>query len=93
MITRSIARKYFHRDLPIGETLQVQVVDPEPPGALPRGSSRRGSCARAMMRRSPRCCRISPSNTNLTTEVFASGRSAYSSIARMEAHAGLDGGE
>jgi putative ABC transport system permease protein len=35
VITRRIARKYFGRDLPIGETLQVQALGPRPPGSPP----------------------------------------------------------
>jgi putative ABC transport system permease protein len=79
VITRSAARKYFHRDLPMGETLLVKKAGPAP-GAGPSG-----------MEYSWRAMRVTgvlkdlPSNTNLVTEVFASSRSAYSSLAMRDA--------
>ena len=35
VITIAAARKYFHRDLPIGDTLLVQTTIPPPPGSPP----------------------------------------------------------
>ena len=66
VITRRMARKYFHRDLPIGDILLVQ------PRTQP-------TTWRAM--RITAVLKDLPSNTNLMTEVFASGRSAYSNLA------------
>ena len=82
VITRTAARKYFHRDLPIGDTLLVQIPDQPPPDGDP--------LAQPVMVWHP--LRVTavlkdlPSNTNLTTEVFAAGRSSYSSLSRMDAH-------
>jgi putative ABC transport system permease protein len=77
VITRRIARKYFGRDLPLGETLQVQATPPTPagqpqpaPGARPWRPMRVAAVVEDL-----------PPNTNLTTEIFASGRSAYSGFA------------
>ena len=76
VITRRMARKYFGRDLPIGDTLLVQAVAPQPPGApfvFPWQPMRVTAVLRDL-----------PSNTNLTTEIFASGRSAYSGMAYVD---------
>jgi putative ABC transport system permease protein len=80
VITRRIARKYFGRDLPIGETLQVQALGPRPPGSppvktqdMPWHSMRVSAVLKDL-----------PPNTNLTTEIFGSGRSAYSTIAVLD---------
>ena len=70
-ITRNMARKYFGRDLPIGDTLDVQVGKDHHP-----------------MRVTAVLQDLS-SNTNLTTEIFASERGAYSGLAQMEAHSTL----
>ena len=78
VITRSMARRYFHRDLPIGDTLMVLTNAPAPPP---------GSAPRVQPPPTWRTMRVTavlkdlPSNTNLVTEVFASGRSAYSDLA------------
>ena len=77
VITRRMARKYFHRDLPIGDTLMVQTITRPPPDYTPQ----------AQPPPAWRTMRVTavlddlPSNTNLMTEVFASGRSAYSDLA------------
>jgi putative ABC transport system permease protein len=80
VITRRMARKYFGRDLPIGETLQVQAVEPMPVGrpypsleSFPWHSLRVTAVLKDL-----------PSNTNLVTEIFASGRSAYSDLAFLD---------
>jgi putative ABC transport system permease protein len=77
VITRAMARKYFGRDLPIGDTLLVQADGPALPGrpppdpqALPWHPMRVTAVLKDL-----------PSNTNLTTEIFASGRSTYSAMA------------
>src|SRR6185312_9990727 len=75
VITRRMARKYFHRDLPIGDTLMVQPRTPSPPGSAPQQQP----AWRTM--RVTAVIEDLPSNTNLMTEVFASGRSAYSDLA------------
>ena len=67
-ITQGMARKYFGRDLPIGDTLEVQVDDVWHP------------------MRVAAVLRDLPSNTNFTTEVFASSQSAYSFLSRMDVH-------
>jgi putative ABC transport system permease protein len=74
VITRNMARKYFHRDRPIGETLMVQLKSQ---GAAP------GAQAALVwhVMRVTAVVRDLPFNTNLVAEVFASGRSAYSDLA------------
>jgi putative ABC transport system permease protein len=81
VITRDIARKYFHRDLPIGDTLEVQTTDPPSPGSPPMTPA----TPRWHAMRVVAVLKDLPSNTNLTTEVFASGRSTYSGLARLDA--------
>jgi putative ABC transport system permease protein len=88
VITRSVARKYFHRDLPIGDTLLVQAADPPPPGADLRTPTK----VRWRPMRVAAVLKDLPSNTNLTTEIFASGRSAYSSLAELDARPPVLGG-
>ena len=70
VITRSMARRYFHRDLPIGDTLMVLTNAPQAQ-APPTWRTMRVTAVLKDL----------PSNTNLVTEVFASGRSAYSDLA------------
>ena len=83
-ITRAMARKYFGRDLPIGEVLQVQTTDPAP-GASPTAP---GVPTWHPMRVTA-VLKDLPSNTNLTTEVFASEKGAYSGLAQFETHSSL----
>ena len=84
VITRTIARKYFGRDLPMGDTLQVQTNDPAP-GNNPTA---RGVPTWHALRVTA-VLKDLPSNTNLTTEVFASGKGAYSDLAQFETHSSL----
>ncbi len=83
-ITRTMARKYFGRDLPLGEMLQVQTNDPRPgappqtPG-VPTWHSLRVTAVLKDL----------PPNTNLTTEVYASGKGAYTGLAQFETHSSL----
>ena len=88
VITRAMARKYFHRDLPLGDTLYVQVgkepprgEQPQPPGPGDWHPMRVTAVLEDL-----------PPNTNLTTEIFASGRSTYSFLARMDAQPPRYGG-
>jgi putative ABC transport system permease protein len=85
VITRKIARKYFGRDLPIGDTLQVQVPNPPLPGVPP---SAPGAAPWHPLRVTA-VLKDLPSNTNLTTEIFASGRSAYSTLTLLDARPSL----
>ncbi len=81
VITRRIARKYFGKDLPLGETLQVQRATRFlPSGFLPPEPTWYPMRVTAVLR-------DLPSNTNLSTEIFASGRSAYSSLTLADAQA------
>ena len=81
VITRAMARKYFGKDLPIGETLQVQTAPSGPgfnpfapaPGTVPWHPVRITAVLKDL-----------PSNTNLTTQIFLSGRSAYSDLASQD---------
>jgi putative ABC transport system permease protein len=83
VITRRIARKYFHRDLPVGDTLQVQTLELPAPGGPP-GPPR--IVWRAM--RVTAVLKDLPPNTNLTTEIFASGLTPHSGVDNA-AHAGI----
>ncbi len=85
VITRRVARKYFGRDLPIGDTLQVQAGTPPPPGSPPPAP---GSAPWHPLRVTA-VLKDLPSNTNLTTEIFASGRSAYSFLTILDARPSL----
>ncbi len=87
VITHRIARKYFGRDLPIGDFLQIQANTPPPPGSPPPAP---GSVPWHPMRVTA-VLKDLPSNTNLTTEIFASARSAYSDLSIMDAHPSLGG--
>ena len=82
VITRAMARKYFGRDLPVGDTLQLQAGVPPAPGSPPQAP---GAPAPWHTVRITAVLRDLPSNTNLTTEIFVSGRSAYSSLAIQDA--------
>jgi putative ABC transport system permease protein len=79
VITRRIARKYFGKDLPLGETLQVQRATRFLPGgflaAEPPWHTLRVTAVLKDL----------PANTNLSTEIFASGRSAYSTLTLEDA--------
>jgi putative ABC transport system permease protein len=88
VITRGVARKYFHRDLPIGDTLMVQTTVPPPLGSAPLTP---GITAWHTMRVTA-VLKDLPSNTNLVTEVFASGRSAHSSLAVQDSRPPAYGG-
>ena len=77
VITRGAARKYFHRDLPIGDTLLVQATTPPPPGSGPLAP---GVKTWQPMRVTA-VLEDYPSNTNLVAQIFASSRSAYSEMA------------
>jgi putative ABC transport system permease protein len=78
VITKAMARKYFGRDLPIGETFQIQAGVPPPPGSPPQppGTPQPWHAVRITA-----VLKDLPSNTNLSTEIFLSGRSAYSGLA------------
>ena len=84
VITRSAARKYFHRDLPIGDIIEVQTNDP-PPGSAPLTPP--VPVWHAL--RVTAVLEDLPSNTNLTTEIFASAKGAYSSLAKFETQSSL----
>ena len=88
VLTHSAARKYFHRDLPIGDTLLVQGAAPPPPGSDPRAPPR----IEWRPLRVTAVVKDLPSNTNITTEIFASGRSAFSTLARADAGPPVLGG-
>jgi putative ABC transport system permease protein len=77
VLTLGAARKYFHRDLPIGDTLLVQTTTPPPPGSPPLTP---GTQAWHPMRVTA-VLKDYPSNTNMVAQVFGSGRSAYSQLA------------
>jgi hypothetical protein len=81
VITRAMARKYFGRDLPVGDTLQLQAGVPPPPGSPPQPP---GTPAPWHTVRITAVLKDLPSNTNLTTEMFVSGRSAYAGLAILD---------
>jgi putative ABC transport system permease protein len=78
VITRRVARWYFGRDLPIGATLQVQAIEPQPRGSAPPTNIPWHSM------RVTAVLKDLPPNTNLTTEMFASDRSAYSAMSFVD---------
>jgi putative ABC transport system permease protein len=84
VITRRMARKYFGRDLPIGDFLQVQAATPTA-GNPPQSAG--GAPWHAL--RVTAVLKDLPSNTNLTTEIFASARSAYSDLTLLDARPNL----
>jgi putative ABC transport system permease protein len=88
VITKAAARKYFHRDLPIGDTLLVQTATPPPPGSGPLAQ---GTQAWHPMRVTA-VLKDLPSNTNLVAQVFGSSRSAYSVLALSDARPPQYGG-
>jgi len=79
VLTRNMARHYFHRDLPIGDTLMVETTG-EPAGPVPTVQSK--PVWRTM--RVTAVLKDLPFNTSLVTEVFASARSAYSDLAVLD---------
>jgi putative ABC transport system permease protein len=85
VLTRRMARKYFGRDLPIGETLQVQAGLPPPPGSPPPDPN----AIPWHPLRVTAVLKDLPSNTNLATEIFASGRSAYSVLTILDSRPSL----
>ena len=78
VLTLNMARHYFHRDLPIGETLLVQTTAQPRPGGPPPAPVWHPMRVTAVLK-------DLPSNTNLVTQVFASARSAYSVLSIMDA--------
>jgi putative ABC transport system permease protein len=84
VITRSAARRYFHRDLPVGDTLQVQTVEFPAPGAPPGPPRIVWRAMRVMA-----VLKDLPANTNLTAEIFASGPTPHSGFANMGARLGI----
>jgi len=76
VITRRMAQKYFGRDLPMGETMQVQAIEPQPEGyPYPPNDKLPWHTLRVVA-----VLADLPPNTNLTSEMFASGSSAYSTL-------------
>jgi putative ABC transport system permease protein len=80
VITRSVARRYFHRDLPLDDTLQVYTVELPAPGAPPGPPRLVWRTMRVMA-----VLKDLPSNTNLTTEIFVSGLTPHSGFANLAA--------
>jgi putative ABC transport system permease protein len=83
VITRAMARKYFGKDLPIGETLQVE-AGPQAPGFNPFGPPPAPGTLPWHTVRITAVLKDLPSNTNLSTQIFLSGRSAYSGLASQD---------
>jgi putative ABC transport system permease protein len=81
VITHAMARKYFGADRPVGQTLQLQAGVPPPPGSPPRAP---GTPAPWHTVRITAVLADLPANTNLTTEIYVSGRSAYSPLTVMD---------
>jgi putative ABC transport system permease protein len=73
VLTRRMARKYFGRDAPIGETLQVGSPDDQGKDSIIWHTMRVAAVLKDL-----------PVETNLNTEIFASGRSAYSRFAYVD---------
>ena len=77
VLTRRLARKYFGRDDPIGETLTL-----EPPPLPARFGGASGPAEHPM--RVAAVLQDLPDNTHLDTEVFASGLAPFSRLAFYE---------
>ena len=84
-ITRSAARKYFGRDVPIGDTLQVLIADRPPPGSAP------GTEIPPTWRplRVTAVLEDLPSATNLSIEIYASSQSVFSDLHQFELYGSL----
>ena len=65
VLTRRLARKYFHDDAPLGQTLEID-----------RQHVMQVTAVLADL----------PSNTHLDTEIIASGRASFSTVADADAH-------
>jgi putative ABC transport system permease protein len=81
-ITRAMARKYFGKDLPVGETLQVQVAVPSLPIVVPGAPAPASQPWRTV--RITAVLKDLPSNTNIATQIFISSRSAFSTLAAQD---------
>jgi putative ABC transport system permease protein len=78
VLTRSMARKYFGRDDPIGETLELQSREgPAGPGSLPAPPQLHAMTVTAVLQ-------DLPDDTHLDTEIIASGRAAFSALSRFD---------
>jgi putative ABC transport system permease protein len=84
VITHAAARKYFHSDLPIGDTLLVQTAAPGS-GRIVDGRPTPIVNVWHPMRVTA-VLKDLPSNTNLVAQLFASSRSSYSELALQDAN-------
>jgi len=71
VLTQRMARKFFGRDNPVGEVLDIDRQHPMVVTAVLRDL---------------------PSNTHLNTEIIASGKAAFTGLARIDAVVGPDAG-
>jgi putative ABC transport system permease protein len=78
VLTRHLARKYFGRDDPVGETLEI-----EPPSFPSKPGDPLTEPARHQMRVTA-VLQDLPANSHLDTEVFASGLAAFSPLTAFE---------
>ena len=83
VITRTMARKYFGKDAPIGETLEVNTSATGPSDLQPAEAA---ALAGWHQMRVTAVLRDLPSNTHLSAEIFAAGGAPFSMLRMIDAH-------
>jgi putative ABC transport system permease protein len=78
VLTRRMARKYFGRDDPVGETLELE---PQPPQLGPGGPPEESVVHRMLV---TAVLQDLPANSHLTTEIFASGLAPFSPLTMFD---------
>jgi putative ABC transport system permease protein len=84
VLTRSMARKYFGQDAPVGRTL---LVNPAEDAAFGYSPQDKAAVTSFHPMRVMAVLKDPPSNTHLNAQIFLSGRAAFSSMAIEERYA------